>query len=430
MAQNKITATFGADVSEVEAKMMAATRATKYYENAVRQVNKADSAQSAGGFLGRIGSVAPKALGSVKALSGALGGAAAAAGLVPGLGMAAIGVAAVVAGVNKIRQYYADAAESAKNIAESMARAGSRQRSKFMEAGGDEEEKLRRITKSAYDLGTAWRGAIAARLGDEEILRRREAYDLEEIERQKQIAVVNKQRAESKKKADDENRRRQDEDFKLADAAEQRRKQRDKESADAEKESAQKKAEMAKEVSEIVDMIVDAQKDADKKEAERIEELAKLRYDAAWESATFEQRLAQVVKEGREAQAAAEKDASTENLIALEKARDKYRDLLAELKDINAAKAKGNDLERGERGERNKDGRFTRKSGRGIVSDEDRARADATRKRDAEFDASAKSKLVRNEKSGAGKGDGTKPMAESEKLLAKIEGYLKPDSTK
>ena len=50
---DKIKAIFGADVSEVEAKMLVATRATKSYENAVKQLSKADAGSGMAKNMGK-----------------------------------------------------------------------------------------------------------------------------------------------------------------------------------------------------------------------------------------------------------------------------------------------------------------------------------------------------------------------------------------
>lgn len=453
---NKITATFGADVSEAEAAMLKATRATKAYERAVREVDKAEATRSSGGIIGTINSGAPKALGHVKALSGAFGQAAAAAGLVPGLGMAAIGVAGVVAGVNMIRKHYEEAAESAKRIQEYMTRSGARREEQRV-AGLNDEERLQDLTNRAEDLRNLWKSAITLNLGNEEILKRREAYELAEIDRKKQIKEVNKERAEAEKRAADEARSRNDKNFEQLQRNEQRRKdaaEKEKklseELAKLQEENARKSLDLDGQVSEAgiaMEKAVQRAKKTgatqDKIDAEKLtaiyrelfdklydqqqkqeQELDQLKYDAIWRYATLEQRAAQVRKEGREAQARAEKDASAENLIALEKTKNRYRDLVDEAKKL-AAQTK--DAVSGEIAKsgltRGDDGKLRR--GKVVVSEEDAARAIMTRRKAEQHTRESKRGEIETSSTREVKA-GANALKKSEDLLASIDASLKP----
>lgn len=411
MAANKITAYYGADVSEVEAGMLKATRLNKAYENAVKQTAKAEAAQASGGLIGRLSAGAPKVLGNVKALSGALGQAAAAAGLVPGLGVAAIGVAAVVAGVNKIKEYYAEAAKSAEDIADAMARAGKRDFDARV-AGMSEDQKLkfqREITKEAEDQ---WHIGVQAGLNDLEILRRREEYDIARIELAKMEREAAKKTADEKKSASARESQRAEEESKQKRDNLQRNQDIKDEQDKADKEAFEKAKEASKKLAD--------------EEGKRLEELARDKYNNAWRYASLEQRIAQAQKEGRAAQRAAEKDGNSKNLLALAAARNKYRDLIDEQRALNEQKAKGVAIDTG----RNADGNFTTKSGRVKVSDADRARSEITRAVTARRSAEATSKQVRSRGSDeafAG-GAGVSTANASEKTLKEIAGYLKPKS--
>lgn len=406
MAQNKITATFGADVSEVEAKMLAATRATKYYETAVRSVNKTEAAQSAGGLLGKINGQGPKAVGLVKELASKFGAAGAAAGLVPGLGVAAIGVSAVVAGVNKIREHYEDIAAKAQRVRDLMAEAGARDQDARLAAMSD-EERLKFERKRTEELRVAWLLSARNSKNDVETLEKRKAYDVARIDLEKREREAAKKEREDAAKAAAEAKKKREDEF----LSEQDRRRRKEEKEAAEKAESDKKFREA----------VEESKRKAAEEGKRLEELAKLRYDNAWRYATFEQRLAQVIKEGRAAQAAVEKDANAANLIALEEARNKYRDLIESQKGLNAEKAKGN--ETGDAAQ------ATSRSGKVKVSAGDRARTLATRARNDRLTQEALSHQVRSSTvpgvdSPAAQAN---PLKDIKSDISKIETYLRPE---
>ena len=113
---DKITAYFGADVSEVEAKMMLATRATKSYEAAVKGVG--DNSP-----FSKLNEEAPHVLRHLKHFGGLFKAIGESAMLVPGIGIAAVGVGAAVWGVEKIRDYYKEAAALSKEILDNIEKA-------------------------------------------------------------------------------------------------------------------------------------------------------------------------------------------------------------------------------------------------------------------------------------------------------------------
>jgi len=177
---------------------------------------------------------------------------------------------------------------------------------------------------------------------------------------------------------------------------------------------ARKKAE--EEVSRAKEKAAEEQKRRDEEEQKRVEELADLRYERAWEFASDEQKLAQVIKEGKAAQAKADADASSENLIALEKVRKKYIDLLETINGKKGGGSSGGDS-----------GDGSRMRGGVKVSAEDAARTDATYARNAKLNEQSMRGRIRD----AGiVGSDAKPLEKTESILASIDRKLTPKSTK
>jgi hypothetical protein len=384
----KITAHFGADVSEVESKMLQATRATKRYEQAVKSLDR----QSA---FGGINAGAPKALANVKALAGAFGQAGMAAGLVPGLGMAAIGVAGLTMAVKYVADKYKEAAESAKEIAEYMSRAGARQAAADDSARTD-KERLDLQRAQTAELKTQWMIAVGAGRTDKEILAAREKWDISRFKLADMERANNKVIAEEEKRAREAHSKQVDEDFKLEEENHKRNLEVQKNIADAEKAAAEQK------------------KKSDDDEKKRVVELAELKQERAMRFATEEEKLAQLVKEGREAQAKADANASTENLIALEKVRAKYLDLI----DAMNGKKSGSAAPDSSSGDGSRIVRGVK------VSAEDAARSDSTRSRNAQLEAESKRGHIRE----SGKVGSINPNDKTDKLLEEIRNSLKPSS--
>jgi len=115
-------------------------------------------------------------------------------------------------------------------------------------------------------------------------------------------------------------------------------------------------------------------------DAAKMAQIEQMRYDAIWTNATDEQKLAQAKKEGQEAYAKAQEDASAENLLALEKARAKYNGVIDDMKGkksgVTGSGASTDPLATGGR-TRNEQGRLTRNGV--IISEEDAARAEKTK---------------------------------------------------
>ncbi len=388
---DKITAHFGADVSEVEAKMLAATRATKRYEQAVEGLNKS----SAGSGLARnleksnsmFGEIAKKFTGG-KILESVLGG----VGL--GGGFAIAEKAAAL-----ISKHWEDAAKSAESIAKSsdeetdyvMKRIGLRetedqalakaqQRSKRADAalrsGSDDPEEAAKLNAAAQKA----------------------AYELEILEKK-----ATERRKQAAEKEAEEQKKRVERDKDLAMDAYERNKKLDEDQASAAKKIAEELEQQKKKAAE-------EQKKRDEEEQSRLQEIEEMEYGRTWRFATDQQKVAQVIKEGREAQARYDKDASSENLLALEKVRKKYLDL----KDtIDGKKGESGAIGGGMGG---------RERGGVLVSAEDAARSDATTARNAKLNQDALRGKIRD----SGKVGAIDPNDKTDKLLQEIRDRLTP----
>jgi hypothetical protein len=75
---------------------------------------------------------------------------------------------------------------------------------------------------------------------------------------------------------------------------------------------------------------------------------------------------------------------------------------------------------------RNEGGRFTTRDGKVIVSDEDRARSDATSARNAGFDDQSRRNRIRDAGTGRGASAGQNPVLVSNQFLKEIAASLKP----
>jgi hypothetical protein len=397
---DKIKAYFGADVSGFELEMLKAQRATKAYERAVNAIDKGPS-----GFAS-LNKDAPKTVGIVKELISKFGMAGAAAGLVPGLGVAAVGVAGLVAGVKYVADKYKEAAESAKEIADSMMRSVQRRISED-DSLSTNKERLDLARKQTEELKTQWQGSVLAGMTDNEIMANREKF---EISAQKMRELARKVERESAEERENEQK----------------------------KHSAQVEADFRQELSnhkrndEVQKKIDESQREADEmrsKELERIQEnhikwiekeaaaqkeADDLRYERAWRFASDEQKIAQVRKEGRAAQAAYDKEQSAENLVALEKARGKWIDLRDQIQGAKKDTDSGGDkLATGGR-ERGGDGRLRRNGV--VISDEDATSTDKTKDRNAKLQSEAKRGEI---KGGKGIGDSGQEVAKNTADLLK-----------
>ena len=121
-------------------------------------------------------------------------------------------------------------------------------------------------------------------------------------------------------------------------------------------------------------------------------QIEQMRYDSIWKNASNEQKLAQAKKEGQEAYAKAQSDASAENLLALEKARAKYNSVIDDMKggkSVGAGSGASSDVLATGGRTRNEQGKLTRNGV--VVSEEDAARTDKT-KADNKLESGAISK--------------------------------------
>ncbi len=388
---DKITAHFGADVSEVEAKMLTATRATKAYERAVEGVSKAGAGSGLAKNLDKtnslFGEITKKFTGG-KILESVLGGV--------GLG-GGFAIAEKAAGL--IAKYWEDAAKSAEAIAASS----SESTDYVLKRIGLRETEEQALAKAKQRSA---RADLALRIGSEdpekqsELLRdaNKAAYELEVLQKKQR-----EKKADADQKAADENKKRIEADEKLKlDAFERVRKEEEDIEA-ARKKATEDQAQAFKQMQE------DYQKRMED-ERKLQEQIDKERYDRIWRFATDQQKIAQVIKEGREAQAKYDADASSENLLALEMLRKKYLDLMDEINGKRGAAKSG--------ATSGADGSRTR--GGVLVSAEDAARSDATSARNEKLNQDTMKGRIRD----AGRVGGSSPQDKTDKLLEDIKDRL------
>jgi len=412
---NKITAVFGADISEVEQKMVQATRATKAYERAVRETAKTEGSGGGGNLFASLTAKSEKTLGTVKALSGALGGAAAAAGLVPGIGWAAVGVAAVVAGVNAMKDHYEKMAEFAKSIAESATKeAGIRNEMRFVGVGSSDRNK-QEIKEKRYEiLSTVQKGTDGSDEAEAAKSAQIAKLDAEMADlklKELGFTLANKEADKKKTEAQLANiaaTRKAAEDTasalalakftelqSLIAARDWGKKTETEQAAALEAEIKGMKAirrmtsEQAVEKMKLLNQYETLKKSIDDKETERQKSLYESlvereddardeinkQKDAAYEkNASNEEKLTKTIKAGREALAKFEKEKNSENELAVRNLRAKYQDLKDAMS--GASSGAGDPLANSGR-VRGEDGKLRR--GNVIVSDADAARADDTK---------------------------------------------------
>jgi hypothetical protein len=426
---NKITAKFGADVSEVEAKMVQATRATKAYERAVKAVDGVSP-------MSKLTRDAPKAIAQIKGLAGAFGGAAAAAGLVPGLGVAAIGVAALSFGVKKIREYYQEAADQAKRIAE-YAEREMRAKLAWVDVGRSaaqkqarEDEELSKKRTRLAELEAAQKKTIDVRdrrgnrtgetrevavelTGEqrEEMAKlRAEIAEAETKKRADQLKTEEERsKAEAKRKADEEDRALKEGRATLAQitAIQERRKWEAMTDAEKvarlEKEIAMRKADREQTMANTLALL----------QAE--EKLKEVREKQAKTAQDMEDAVADLIGELDDQR----QKNHEEEMKRTEKERDAKLKAIEDEKKAMQAKTEGAlggiGLTKGE------DGKLRR--GNVIVSEEDAARTLADRARNAGFEAKSRAGQIK----GAGKvGESGQAKTQEAAILEKIESYLRP----
>lgn len=344
----KITALFGADVSEVEAKMLVATRATKAYENAVKGISKAGGGDGMAKNMERTNSALgeiSKKLTAGRILESVLGGV--------GIGS---GFALAEKAAGLIASYWENAAKSAESIAASS----DRTTEIFMKRIALRETEEQALTKAKARASKA-DAALRADTGEdpEESANLREAAESAALA----LELLQKKARERAKaaadKAADENKEREERDLTLTKQKLSRIDKIEEEAREKKQKEDEEDAAAAKKRAEDV--------------AKTQAELDQLVYERKWEMATKEQKLAQAIKEGKEAKARDMFERTAESALALEKARQKYAKLLEEGK---GGAEKRDALATGGR-QRNEKGQLTRNGV--VISEEDAKRSDKTK---------------------------------------------------
>lgn len=391
----------------------------------------------------------PKVLGNVKALSGALGGAAAAAGLVPGLGVAAIGVAGLLAGVNWVRQHYEDAAKAAADMLETTARIGAllRDREKI---GRTESENLAADIKALKEKRSIIAG-IAAATGEgsggesdaktlalnEEITKAenkqieiesaaaaKKAKDADEFakKRVKDTAQINAKLADEVSILEDDARIRGMSDKEHLKAINKEIELRKSYKPAAGQENSTASLENRREILKLEDKAASfteaaeskaaAQREADfNKEQAQEDELARLQSDRAKARMTDQQKFIALIKAGRAAQKAVNADPNDMgSKIKLEGLRSEY-ETMTKGKTGKAETPKAES---------------TMKNGV-LVSAEDSARSAKAMETAKAYDAEARSKAIGAEpKAGAGKdGKSEEALTTMSESMVSVDEQLK-----
>jgi len=400
---DKITATFGADVSEVEAKMLQATRATAAYERAVKGIDAANGKSAAsGGDLTKSLSQSNEQL--AKGLNLLKGGA------------AAVGIATVIGKMQEFSNYAKELGKSASEAQKSAAKwgeefavfgntikgAGASVLGTLAGWGRDIGDKFRDpmdvayddVAKSSEEMAVRQEAALAkskaaheraaaeipaliakldaAKYKTENVGRDEEAIAQDEkLQIEKQLDAL----AKSGKNGSVAEAERikleiqlEEKKSKIKELEAEHQKKREADAANVAKKNSDAVIAQAKVISELKKKHID-------EEAKAKEEADKMEYDRKWESATKEQKMAQALKEGQAAHAENMFERSEASRLKLEQARAKYLALL-EGKDAPAGGGKGGMS--GEPGrERGADGKL-RKNGV-VISEEDAARTDKTK---------------------------------------------------
>ena len=421
---DKITTTFGADTADLEGGMMRAYRSMTQLERKTAELGKAQELAGSAGGMEKMSAGASKGIGLVKQLASAFGMAEAGALLVPGIGIAAVGVAGLSAAVRYVTKKYEEAAEAAKSIAESEERIlrakmstanfgkteAQLAKEKQTSAQAELDDLMASTRKTVTNKGTGEGGAVVERkLTTAEAARAAELNaQIEESKAEQWILSRKEAKAvDDKSKAEKEARGKKSAAENLAtlskitaleeEAAFEEKSDADKlKSLEAERamEAATQSSDLGARLAVLeLDKKIAAQRDkmakaeqqnidkAGKMQEERdkaAEEAAKIRYDYIWKNATDEQKLEQARKEGAEALARYQAKASEENLRDLNEARAKYLGIRYEMsgKKSDGAGATTDSLATGGR-TRNEKGQLIRN---GVaISEEDAARTDKTK---------------------------------------------------
>jgi len=335
---SKITAMFGADVGELEAKMLTATRATKAYERAVAAV---DGKKAGGDFTANLA----KQNEAIAKATNLLRGGAIGAGVGMIIGKMKEFASAAEAMGDKATVAQKSAAKWGKEFEEfagSFTKAGASVLGTLAGWGRAFGDSFRSPMQKGYDA-VAESSEKAAKRQEEALKKSKEAHakaaaeipellkKLEGEKRETEMSALGEygrlltEQYETEKRltenaAGKKNEVTKAEAIKLTTELEViRRKRRDLE-AKLNAEDASAAAKLAAEQKSKAEKLV-----AD--EASAAAKIADLKYQKAWDAATNEQRLTQLVKEGREALADFEKDNTNKSLLRVEELRLKYEDL-------------------------------------------------------------------------------------------------------
>lgn len=396
----KITATFGADVSEVEAGMMRATRATKAYERAVKGV---DGAKIGGNLTNDLAKSNEQIAKGINLLKGGAVGA---------------GVGVLLGQMKSFAGYAKEMGDSATDAQKSAAK------------WGDELEKFTGTIKGAGAsvLGTlaGWGRSIGDSFRDPMDKAYDDVAESSEMAAQRQEAALEKTKAAVKKAAEEipallEKLKGEKRETELSSLGEYGR-------------ILTERYELEKKIAELAKQKPSPLRDSEGLKLQiQLEQLARKEKQVtdkikAEEAKAEEARINHEAAKRLEIAQQYEKD-SLEQEAQIQKNAEARLDSIAKekaaIKDLKAEIAKPDEADP----RRNKDGRFTTKDGKSIVSDEDRARSDATRARNAGFDNESR----RNRISDAGRvgSDNAKnPVETSNAYLKEIASALKPAEVK
>ena len=425
---SKITAQFGADVSEVEAKMMAVTRSANYYKKAVDSID-GKKIPDLTTRLGRSNEQLAKGLNLLK--GGAIvAGANMLIGFMKSWADHAKSMGKEATEAQKSAAKWGDELQSFKDsitstlasglgklagwgreigdkfrsplersydaVAESSGKMADKQEADLARVKKAHEEAAKRIPELIQKQQKAEEDARIQKMtgGDAEAIAQTKILQIE-----KELAAIQKGPKNAITEA-----RRIELDTDLIEQREVARKE-------AAKHESERQAKAAAEAKEAADKIAKATEDSAKRQAEAAAELAKMAEEKRQSKMTDEQKLAEVIEKGRKAQAKAEKSGLATDKLEVEKLREEYDDLTESIKASKDAQAAGGSGASGDskfsaigltRGE---DGKLRR--GKQIISEEDAKRTIATRERNEKFAS----------RTGRSKSEEANYLARIEKLL-------------
>ena len=425
---DKITTTFGADTAELEGGMIRSVRYVDQLNKSIGNLGKAKGPEDLTASLARSNEQLAKGMNILR--GGAVGA----------------GVGALLAQMKSFSSYAKELGDNATDAQKSAAKWGE----EFSKVGdaikGAGASVLGTLAGWGRSIGDSFRdpldreydavaessekmaerqeaslakAKVAHAKASEEIpallKKMQEAQDATANVGRDETAILNESQLALEKKLDATNQIsdltvRQAEQLKIGIEIEQNRaKLKTLEAKRQEKSDAEQAGRDQKNADEKAKIEAAAQKQRES-DAAKMAQIDQMRYDAIWANATDEQKLAQAKKEGQEAYAKAQSDASADNLLALEKARAKYNGVIDDMKGKKSAdsSATTDPLAVGGR-TRNEKGQLMR--GGVVISEEDAARAEKSR---------ADSKLASKELSPAEHAD----------LLKQIRDALKPQTIK